>query len=43
LRPASVRGSAWLRQIDDWLVVQPQLVVVLGGSILAILLLQLIH
>ena len=43
LRPAAVRGSAWLRQTDDWLVVQPQLVVVLGGAILAILLFQLIH
>jgi hypothetical protein len=43
LRPAAVRGSAWLHQVDDWLVVQPQLVVVLGGAILAILLLPLIH
>ena len=43
LRPAAVRGSAWLRQTDDWLVVQPQLVVVLGGAILAIVLFQLIH
>jgi hypothetical protein len=43
LRPAAVRGSSWLRQTDDWLVVQPQLVVVLGGAILAILLFQLIH
>jgi hypothetical protein len=43
LRPVAVRGNAWLRQTDDWLVVQPQLVVVLGGSILAIVLLQLIH
>ena len=43
LRPAAVRGSAWLHQVDDWLVVQPQLMVVLGGAILAILLLPLIH
>jgi hypothetical protein len=43
LRPVAVRGNAWLRQTDDWLVVQPQLVVVLGGSIRAIVLLQLIH
>jgi|HubBroStandDraft_4_1064222.scaffolds.fasta_scaffold01640_12 hypothetical protein len=43
LRPAAVRGSAWLHQVDDWLVVQPQLVIVLGGAILAILLLPLIH
>jgi hypothetical protein len=43
LRPAAVRGNSWLRQTDDWLVVQPQLVVVLGGAILAILLFQLIH
>jgi hypothetical protein len=43
LRPAALRGSAWLRQTDDWLVVQPQLVVVLGGAVLAIVLFQLIH
>ena len=43
LRPAAVRGNSWLRQTDDWLVVQPQLVVVLGGAILAILLFQLVH
>jgi hypothetical protein len=43
LRPAAVRGSAWLRQTDDWLVVQPQFVVVLGGAIVAILVFQLIH
>ncbi|MHB8488712.1 MAG: hypothetical protein ACYDCS_10015 [Candidatus Dormibacteria bacterium] len=43
LRPAAIRGSAWLRQVDDWLVVQPQLVVVIGGAILAIVLLPLIH
>ena len=43
LRPAARRGSAWLRQTDDWLVVQPQLVLVLGGAILAIVLFQLIH
>ncbi len=43
LRPAAVRGSAWLHQVDDWLIVQPQLMVVLGGAILAILLLPLIH
>jgi hypothetical protein len=43
VRPAAVRGSAWLHQVDDWLVVQPQLVIVLGGAILAILLLPLIH
>ncbi|MFZ0128369.1 MAG: hypothetical protein WB808_14595 [Candidatus Dormiibacterota bacterium] len=43
LHPVAARGNAWLRQTDDWLVVQPQLIVVLGGSILAIVLLQLIH
>ena len=43
LRPASGRGSAWLHKTDAWLVVQPQLVVVLGGAILAIVLLQVIH
>jgi hypothetical protein len=43
VRPAVIRGNAWLRQTDDWLVVQPQLVLVLGGAILAIVLIQLIH
>jgi len=43
LRPAAVRANTWLHLTDEWLVVQPQLVVVLGGSVLAILLLQLIH
>ena len=42
-RPAALRGSLWLRQADEWLVVQPQLLVVLVGGILAILLLPLIH
>jgi len=43
LRPAAVRGNTWLRQTDNWLVVQPQLAVVLVGLILGILLSQLIH
>jgi hypothetical protein len=43
IRPAAVRGNAWLHLTDEWLVAQPQLVVVLGGSVLAIVLLQLIH
>jgi hypothetical protein len=43
LRPVAVRGNSWLRQTDEWLVVQPQLVVVLGGAILAIVLFQLVH
>jgi hypothetical protein len=43
LRPAAARGATWLHQTDAWLVVQPQLVVVLGGAILAIVLVQLIH
>ena len=36
LRPAMVRGNAWLRQTDEWLVGQPRLVVVLLGALLAI-------
>lgn len=43
LRPLALRGNAFLHQTDDWLVVQPQLVVVLGGAIALILLVQLIH
>jgi hypothetical protein len=43
LRPIAVRGNALLHQTDDWLVVQPQLVVVLGGTVAAIVLIQLIH
>jgi hypothetical protein len=31
-----VRGNAWLRQTDEWLVGQPRLVVVLLGALLAI-------
>ena len=36
-------GARGCARSDDWLVVQPQLMVVLGGAILAILLFQLIH
>ena len=36
-------ASAWLRQTDDWLLVQPQFVVVLGGAVLGIVLTQFIH
>jgi hypothetical protein len=43
LRPLAIRGNAFLHQTDDWLVVQPQLLVVLGGAIALILLVQLIH
>jgi hypothetical protein len=43
LRPLAIRGNAFLHQTDDWLVVQPQLLVVLGGAIALILLAQLIH
>ena len=43
LRPAAVRGGRWLRQTDDWLVAQPQLVMVLVGAVLAIVLLPLFH
>jgi hypothetical protein len=43
LRPAAVRGSVWLRQTDDWLLVQPQFIVVLGGAVLGIVLTQFIH
>jgi formate hydrogenlyase subunit 3/multisubunit Na+/H+ antiporter MnhD subunit len=43
LRPVARRGNAFLHQTDDWLVVQPQLVVVLGGAVALILLFQLIH
>jgi hypothetical protein len=43
MRPAAIRVSVWLRQTDDWLLVQPQLVVVLGGAVLGIVLTQFIH
>jgi hypothetical protein len=43
LRPPAVRASAWLRQVDDWLLVQPQLVVVFGGAVLGLVLTQFIH
>ena len=43
LRPLAVRGNAFLRQTDDWLVVQPQLMVVLGGAVALIVLVQLVH
>jgi hypothetical protein len=43
VRPVAVRAGAWLRQTDDWLLVQPQLVVVLGGAVLGIVLTQFIH
>jgi hypothetical protein len=36
LRPLAVRGNSWLQKTDEWLVVQPQLLVVLLGAILAI-------
>jgi formate hydrogenlyase subunit 3/multisubunit Na+/H+ antiporter MnhD subunit len=40
VRPALVRGAEWLGQLDEWLVVQPQLALVLGGAIIAILLIH---
>jgi hypothetical protein len=40
LRPVLVRGARWLGQIDDWLMVQPQLALVLGGAVLAIFLIH---
>jgi formate hydrogenlyase subunit 3/multisubunit Na+/H+ antiporter MnhD subunit len=40
VHPALVRGSEWLRQIDDWLMVQPQLALVLGGAIVAVFLIH---
>jgi hypothetical protein len=40
LRPALLRGARWLGDIDDWLMVQPQLGLVLGAAILAILLIH---
>jgi hypothetical protein len=40
VRPTLVRGSEWLRQIDDWLMVQPQLALVLGGAVLAVFLIH---
>ncbi len=39
-RPAVRRVTTWLRQVDDWLVVQPQLALIFGGAIVA---LALIH
>jgi hypothetical protein len=43
LRPPALRASGWLRQVDDWLLVQPQLVVVFGGAVLSLVLTQFIH
>ncbi len=43
LRPVALRGNAFLHLTDDWLVIQPQLMVVLGGAVALILLFQLIH
>jgi hypothetical protein len=43
LRPVAVRVSAWLSATDDWLLVQPKLVVVLGGAVLGLVLTQFIH
>jgi formate hydrogenlyase subunit 3/multisubunit Na+/H+ antiporter MnhD subunit len=40
IRPALVWGARWLGQIDDWLMVQPQLALVLGGAIVAIFLIH---
>jgi formate hydrogenlyase subunit 3/multisubunit Na+/H+ antiporter MnhD subunit len=40
LRPALIHGFGWLRQLDTWLVVQPQLALMLVGAILAILLIH---
>jgi formate hydrogenlyase subunit 3/multisubunit Na+/H+ antiporter MnhD subunit len=40
IRPALIRGARWLADIDDWLMVQPQLALVLGGAILAIFLIH---
>ena len=42
-RSARGRVATWLGQLDDWLVVQPQLMAVLGGTVLAIVLTQFIH
>jgi hypothetical protein len=36
LRPILLRASAQLGQLDEWLVVQPQLALALGGAIVAI-------
>ena len=43
LRPLAIRGNAFLHQTDDWLVVQPQLVVVFGGAVALIVFAQLFH
>lgn len=40
LRPTLLRGAAWLGQIDEWLVAQPQLALVLGGAFIALLLIH---
>ncbi len=43
LRPLAIRGNAFLHQTDDWLVVQPQLVMVFGGAVALIVFAQLFH
>jgi hypothetical protein len=40
VRPVLTRGLSWLGQFDDWLVVQPQLALVLCGAIIAIVLIH---
>ncbi len=40
IRPLLVRGAVALAQLDAWLVVQPQLALVLGGAVLALLLIH---
>ena len=40
IRPLFVRGATTLAKLDEWLVVQPQLALVLGGAVLALVLIH---
>ena len=40
IRPLLARGASTLDQLDRWLVVQPQLTLVVGGAVLALLLIH---
>jgi hypothetical protein len=40
LRPVVAKVTLWLNHLDDWLVVQPQLLLVIGGAVLGLLLIH---
>jgi hypothetical protein len=40
IRPVLVRGASVLAQLDEWLAVQPQLPLIFGGAVLALVLIH---